>query len=70
MTIELKKTRADGSEETFRPHRYSDGQYRVEIRVSDLSEVEKLARDGCAVRMKGDVSGQTNLVTIAGRRRK
>jgi hypothetical protein len=62
MPFVIKKTLPDGTEETFRPHRYADGSYRVEIRVSDPDEVRRLAADGCAVRMKGDVQGKLNLI--------
>lgn len=65
MNIEVKKPHPTGGVETFRPHRYEDGCYRVEIPVKDLSEVERLAKAGCAVRMKGDIGGKVNLTKLS-----
>lgn len=62
MSLEVIRELDDGSIEVYRPHRYKDGFYRVEVRVRDLEEVERLAREGASVRMKDDVTGQLNLV--------
>lgn len=61
MAIEVETAKKDGRVETFTPHRYSDGSFRVEIRVADESKMIELAKDGCAVRMKGDIDGRVNL---------
>lgn len=59
--MEIKKTLSDGRVETFKPHRYADGFYRVQVKVKDLAEVERLARDGNEVRVRGDIHGKYNL---------
>lgn len=62
MAIEVKKLNKNGDLETFTPHLYPDGFYRVEVPVRDISEVERLAAEGCAVRLKGDLLGAVNLI--------
>lgn len=50
-----------GKVETQVPERV-DGAYWVQVPVYDEKEMERLVlKEGCAVRMRGDVTGQFNL---------
>ena len=52
----------DGIVEIFKPHRYSDGCFRVEIRVPNEADLVDYAKQGCSIRMKSDQKGSINLV--------
>ena len=62
--MEIKRRTDEGELETLRPHKARDGYYRVEIPVEKLAEVERLASEGCAVRMKSDLTGKVNLIKV------
>lgn len=52
MKISYLKKHTDKTTEELLPHRYKDGLYRVEIKVSK-KEMEEWAKKGANVRMSG-----------------
>ena len=57
--------------ELFEPYRYSNGKYRVEVEVSDISDLEAIVKAGCidtrvvrGVRMKGNMGSGPSVVPI------